>query len=163
MVDGQIVRPEPAPRPHSRRVDVGWKESRYASPLPSPDDLERYKQLLPDAPERLLASGEKEQAHRHQAENRLIALDEEAMPKFYEGQRRGHAISLVLGGGYLTIMLVAVLKGYALEGVIGAAAGIAGMIWAIRRDTRGPQVERAPEPPPDESDEPPQGDRQDDE
>jgi hypothetical protein len=54
-----------------------------------PLDLERYQKLLPDAPERLLASGEREQAHRHEIEQRLAALDESSMPKFYEGQRRG--------------------------------------------------------------------------
>ncbi|MBX5469631.1 MAG: hypothetical protein IRZ21_07010 [Thermoleophilaceae bacterium] len=59
------------------------------------------------------------------------------MPKFYAGQRRGHYISLALGAMYEAIMLVAVLKGYALEGVVGAAVGIGGMIWAIRRDPNG--------------------------
>ena len=38
-----------------------------------------------------------------------------AMPKFYAGQRRGHFISLVLGAGYLAIMLVAVSRGTRLR------------------------------------------------
>ena len=122
------------------------------SPLPSPDDLERYEELLPDAPERLLAAGEREQAHRHEVENRLIALDEQAMPRFYDGQRRGHFISLLLGGGYEAIMGLAILEGYALEGVIGAGVGIGAMVWAVRRDPSGPHVERTPdEPPADEA------------
>lgn len=142
VVDGQVVHPE-RPRHISRRLDVGWQESRYASPLPSPDDLERYQRMLPDAPERLLAAGEREQAHRHEIEDKLAALDEKAMPKFYAGQRRGHWISLVLSGGYELIMLVAVLKGYPIEGIVGAAAGLGGMIWAIRRDSDGGEVQAA--------------------
>lgn len=144
VVDGQLVRPATRPRHGSRRLDVGWQESRYTSPLPSPDDLERYKELLPDAPERLMAAGEREQAHRHQIENRLAGLDESAMPKFYAGQRRGHYISLILGLGYELVMLVAILEGYAVEGVFGAAVGIGAMVWAARRDTGAvapPQVE----------------------
>lgn len=57
------------------------------------------------------------------------------MPKFYDGQRRGHLISLVLGIGYLLLMLAAVLAGAEIAGVVGAAAGIAAMVWAIRRDS----------------------------
>jgi Predicted membrane protein (DUF2335) len=65
VVDGQVVHPQARSPDHSsRRLEVGWQQSRYASPLPSPEDLERYQKLLPDAPERLLASGEREQAHR---------------------------------------------------------------------------------------------------
>jgi len=134
-VDGEVVYPERRPRHSSRRLE--WQESRYASPLPSPDDLVKYQALLPNAPERLLAAGEREQAHRHEIEGRLAALDEVAMPKFYAAQRRGHLISLALGGGYEAIMLVAVLKGYALEGIVGAAAGIGAMVWAIRRSPGG--------------------------
>jgi uncharacterized membrane protein len=142
LVDGEVVYPERRPRHTSRRLDVGLQESRYVSPLPSPPDLEQYQKLLPDAPERLLAAGEREQTHRHEIENRLAAIDEAAMPKFYAGQRRGHFISLVLGGGYEGIMLVAVLQGYAVEGIAGAAAGIAGMVWAI---SRGPSDSDSPD------------------
>lgn len=119
----------------SRRLDVRAEESRYTSPLPSPEDLRSYESLLPGAAERLLSSGEREQAHRHQLENRLAGIDEVSMPKFYEGQRRGHLISLVLGIGYLLLMLAAVLAGAEIAGVVGAAAGLAAMVWAIRRDS----------------------------
>lgn len=133
VLEGEVVHPERRPSQASRRLEVGWQESRYASALPSPDDLERYQAMLPDAPERLLAGGEREQAHRHEIESRLAAIDEVAMPRYYDGQKRGHAISLVLGAGYEAIMLVAVLKGYALEGIAGAATGLAAMFWALRR------------------------------
>lgn len=155
VVDGQVVRPPTRPRHGTRRLDIDWQESRYTSPLPSPDDLERYKEILPDAPERLMAGGEREQAHRHQLEGRLTGLDEVAMPKFYAGQRRGHYVSLALGLGYEGVMAIAVLKGYAAEGVFGAAAGIAAMIWAARRDSSGrtepPQVEEAGSPQPEDA------------
>lgn len=85
----------PAPIPGGRRLDLN--QSRYVSQLPSPDDLERYNELIPNVGERLLSAGEREQLHRHQIENRLVALDEEAMPKFYRGQAHAHIVSAVLG------------------------------------------------------------------
>ncbi|WP_445147667.1 DUF2335 domain-containing protein [Baekduia sp. Peel2402] len=114
-------------------------QTRYVSQLPSPEDLERYRELIPDAPERLLAGGEREQAHRHEIEDRLAAIDEAAMPKFYEGQRRGHLISLALGLGYEALMGGAIIAGYPVAGIAGAATGLAAMIWAIRRDTDSPE------------------------
>ena len=116
------------------RLDVGVRRSSYTSPLPSPDDLDRYAAHLPDAPERLLAAGEREQAHRHDIESRLAAMDEQALPRFYAGQRLAHTISLLLGLTYLAAMALAILQGYPLAGVGGATFGIAAIIWAVRRD-----------------------------
>ncbi|HMJ04459.1 MAG TPA: DUF2335 domain-containing protein [Conexibacter sp.] len=122
---------------HSTRLDVGLRQSRYTSPLPPADDLDRYVAHVPDAAERLLAAGEREQAHRHQIERRLAAIDEQSMPRFYAGQRLGYAISLVLGLAYLAVMVFAILRGYPLAGTGGAALGVAAVIWAVRRHPSG--------------------------
>lgn len=116
------------------RLDVGLRQSSYTSPLPSPADLDRYAGHVPDAAERLLAAGEREQAHRHEIERRLTAIDEQAMPRYYAGQRFGQLVSLILALAYLSVMVLAILKGYPLIGTGGAAFGIAAAIWAIRRD-----------------------------
>lgn len=121
-------------RTRGTRLDVGLRQSSYTSPLPSPDDLDRYAAHLPDAPERLLAAGEREQTHRHDIERRLTAMDEQALPRFYAGQRLAHTISLLLGLAYLAAMALAILQGYPLAGVGGATFGIAAIIWAVRRD-----------------------------
>jgi uncharacterized membrane protein len=144
--DGEVLDAQPVsdgPPGPGRHLSLDARQSRYASPLPPADDLERYERLLPGAAERLLAAGEREQAHRHEIENRLAALDEFSAPKFYEGQRRGHFISLTialtLGVGYELVMAYAIFKGAAVEGVVGAAVGIAALIWAARRDPYEPQ------------------------
>jgi uncharacterized membrane protein len=116
------------------RLNVGLRQSSYTSPLPSPDDLDRYAAHLSDAAERLLSAGEREQAHRHRIEDRLAAMDEQALPRFYAGQRFAHAVSLILGLAYLGVMVLAILDGYPLVGVGGATFGIAAIIWAVRRD-----------------------------
>jgi uncharacterized membrane protein len=117
-----------------KRLDVGLRQPSYTSPLPSPDDLDRYAAHMPDAPERLLAAGEREQAHRHEIEKRLAAMDERALPRFFAGERFAHAVSLILGLAYLGAMVLAILLGYPLAGVGGATFGVAAVIWAVRRD-----------------------------
>jgi uncharacterized membrane protein len=136
VLDGPVVEPREL-RPDARRLEAVLQQTRYVSQLPAPADLERYREMIPDAPERLLAAGEREQQHRHEIENRAAALDEEAMPKFFDGQRRGHWISAVATLGYEGLMALAILEGYALEGIVGAAFGIAAVVWAFRRDTDG--------------------------
>ncbi len=116
------------------RLDVGLQQSSYTSPLPSPDDLDRYAEHLPNVAGRLLSVGEREQAHRHQVENRLVTIDEQEMPRFYAGQRVAQLMSLVLALAYLGLMVVAINHGYPLAGVGGATFGIAAVIWATRRD-----------------------------
>ncbi len=88
-----------------------------------------------------MAAGEREAAHRHQIENRLAAIDEKSMPKFYDGQRRGQwigfTVAVFIGTLYFGVMMAAILKGY--QGGVGGAAlfGVAAIIWALRRDTSG--------------------------
>jgi len=99
--------------------------------LPPPGDLDRYVQHLPDAAERLLAAAEREQAHRHQVENRLLAIDADAVPRSFESHRRACRIALVVGLVHLAVMVVAILDGYATAGTAGAALGMAAVAWGL--------------------------------
>lgn len=133
--DPTVIEPGRRSRRHpGARLDVGLHQSTYTSPLPSPDDLDRYVARLPDAAERLLAAGEREQSHRHHIERQLVETDAAVMPRYFAGQRRAHLLGLILGLGYLAAMMFAMLQGYPLAGVGGATFGVAAVIWAIRRE-----------------------------
>jgi len=133
--DPTVIEPGRRNRRHpGARLDVGLRQSTYTSPLPSPDDLDRYVAQVPDAAERLLTAGEREQAHRHYIERQLVETDAAVMPRYFAGQRRAHLLGLVLGLGYLGAMVFAMVQGYPLAGVGGATFGIAAVIWAIRRE-----------------------------
>lgn len=133
--DPTVIEPGRRSRRHpGARLDVGLHQSTYTSPLPSPDDLDRYVARVPDAAERLLSAGEREQAHRHHIERQLVETDAAVMPRYFAGQRRAHLLGLTLGLGYLAAMMFAMWQGYPLAGVGGATFGIAAVIWAIRRE-----------------------------
>lgn len=106
--------------------------------LPPPDDLDRYVQHLPEAAERLLTAAEREQAHRHQLETRLIAIDADAVPRSFESHRRACWTALVVGLVHLAVMVVAILEGYATAGTGGAAVGMVAVAWAARPPARPP-------------------------
>ena len=142
VVDARALPERPPATPNPRLdVGVGIGTTRYVSPLPSPEDLERYEKLIPGSPDRLLAAGEREQAHRHDLESRLAAIDEAAMPRFYEGQRRGQSLGFAAALAYLLVMLAAILKGEIIGGVVGAGAGAGALVWSLRRESGRPPTE----------------------
>lgn len=48
---------------------------QWSGPLPSPDSLARYNNVLPDAAERIMSMAEKEMEHRHKKE--MLAIEQE--------------------------------------------------------------------------------------
>jgi hypothetical protein len=71
-------------------------------------------------------------------EDRLVAIDERSMPRFYAGQTRAHVVAVILGLAYLVVMALAIVEGAAVVGIAGAAGGLAALVWAARRDPSSP-------------------------
>lgn len=44
----------------------------FSGPLPAPEDFAAYKNVVPDAPERILAMAEKQQQHRIETEQKIV-------------------------------------------------------------------------------------------
>lgn len=49
-------------------------EKSFSGPLPSPETLYQYNQIVPNAAERILAMAEKEIEHRHKIDKKTILL-----------------------------------------------------------------------------------------
>ena len=98
---------------NNQEVTVQHEQHLISGPLPAPDILRGYDEILPGAGERIIRMAEKEQTHTHEAG--LLALRETAA-----GNRRGQ----ILGG----IVAVAALGTAAFLGYHGhsVAAGIVG-------------------------------------
>ncbi len=46
----------------------------HAGPLPSPDTLHQYNEILPGAADRVVAMAEREQEHRHAVERSMVRI-----------------------------------------------------------------------------------------
>lgn len=107
--------------------------SSYSGPLPPPDALIKYNEASPGAADRIIAMAEKEMAHRHKNEEKIIA----------ERIRLSY-VSIIMS--FISVILLAVLVGYGLylgaDGVavgaaIGAIASVAGLfIYAKVKQTK---------------------------
>lgn len=69
---------------------------RFSGPVPHPDDLARYDEILPGAADRIFAMAKKEQAHRHFKERKTLEISS-------RGQWFGFILGIVIlaVGGWL--------------------------------------------------------------
>lgn len=85
----------------------------HAGPLPPPETLKEYNEILPDAAERIFSMAEKEQEHHHTTE--LMLVDHE-IKKTSKGQN----FALVTA---LTGIVGAVICAFLGQEIIGAVVG----------------------------------------
>jgi uncharacterized membrane protein len=90
----------------------------HRGPLPAPEDFEHYDHVLPGGAERIMRLTEREQAHRHKQEGRLVT---------------GEYATRILGqvGALLALAMLLVLVGYCAAIGQPIAAGVIGAIGAI--------------------------------
>jgi uncharacterized membrane protein len=75
----------------------------YSGPLPPPDSLEKYNQVLPGAADRILALTESQARHRLEVENKIVDRDTRLQLR---GQMFGFAICLVTIVGGVGLVIV---------------------------------------------------------
>lgn len=108
---------EPANR-HKAAIQV--QQQHYSGPLPKPEDLAKYNQVVPGAAERIIAMAEKEMDFRHKSENKL----------------QGHAVRIATVSivfAFVSVLILSGLVWFALyKGFDTVAASIAvGSIAAV--------------------------------
>lgn len=73
-----VTRPS-APRDGKSRSHLvsvaATRQESYSGPLPHPDILRRYGDIIPTAPERILRMAEKQEDHRHEMEKFVITRE----------------------------------------------------------------------------------------
>lgn len=98
-------------------------QEHYSGPLPHPDALARYDQIVPGAAERIIKMAEKEMGHRHSTEDRMT---KNAIRTTYLGIIFAFMSVLILSGS----VLYALYKGFdtvAASIAVGSIAAVAGV------------------------------------
>jgi uncharacterized membrane protein len=117
----------------------------YQGPMPPPDMLRQYAELIPDAPERMLALVERQAQHRQTQEAQLVGSQTRALLR---GQIMGYTLAIFFGcvGAFLAV------QGHTTVATVIFATTIVGLgtVFALgRRPTadKSPQEKSAPEKP----------------
>lgn len=95
-------------------------QEAYQGPLPHPDLLVKYEEIIPGSAERILSMAEKEQQHRHQLENEVIKKE---IAQKGRGLNFGFTLALliIVIGAYLLVIDKS-LQGFSL--ILGSIAMI---------------------------------------
>lgn len=138
VIDPIIKNNDLEPEEKTRAVVQIIKQESFSGPIPPPQILKGYNDLVPDAAERILRMAEKQSEHRMELERKVIA----------EQQRqsaRGQKIAAVLSVLLIVAAVYAIYEGaYKIAGTIFAVTLImvVGMFVGqgrIRKDLRDKQ------------------------
>lgn len=113
--------------------EVSTNVSISSGPLPTPDVLKEYDNALPGADERIMIMAEKEQAHRHNFDNKCRETDS-------RDGLLGIVFALILGLGTIVAGAFIALKipsaAGAISGTIMGISGIASIVATFLKGTK---------------------------
>jgi uncharacterized membrane protein len=116
--------PEPQRRQVTEVVHEFVTSASFRGPMPHPGMLKGYEEVSPGISDRIVAMAEREQAHRHQWENRALSADRSySLVGLVAGWTT--AIGLAVGATIVGIF------GHWSVGVALAAASATGMVWKL--------------------------------
>jgi uncharacterized membrane protein len=140
--EGEYVDGQPSDDLNERRVVM---TGSFSGPLPPPNVLAQYEQAHPGLAGEIVEQWKTETAHRHATVDHLRQIDREAMEKFYEGERRGQYIALVVFLGSAGVAALSIALKVAPVGIAAILMAGGSAIWSMRRksDTRASPADLA--------------------
>jgi len=94
---------------------------QHAGPLPAPEDLREYDRIVPGLAERIISRSEKEQAHRHSMDQKIVELE-------YGLKSRGQLLGIAALIALLAVVIIMVVYGVPAEAAALGAATIVGVV-----------------------------------
>jgi uncharacterized membrane protein len=143
VADQTIVRKEDLLDGVSKEQILAIRQSRrtetFLGPIPPPNVLEKYNNIIPDGAHRILTMAEQQQLHRQSMEKTVIESD---VRRSDRGLILGFIITLLLGGG--GIYLVAIgkdLNGLAI--IFGSLATLAGTFVYSQESRKKERIQKS--------------------
>ena len=100
----------------------------FSGPVPHPDVLERYEDIVTGAADRIIALAEREAAHRHEMEHKAIEVQAADMRADRVERRIGQIFALTIGLAAFITCATLVLKGHSWPGGILGTTGVVGLV-----------------------------------
>ena len=139
-VAGEVVDDDEA-SPSSRRV---FAAQTFSGPLPPPESLREYDDVVPGLAREIIDQWKGETAHRHNTIDGLRATDNEAMRLFHEGEKRGQRYALTAIVLVLAVVVISLLLDRPAVGIAGILVGGGTLVWALRRRSDTPDDPQLP-------------------
>ena len=107
----------------------------FAGPLPPPQILEKYNNIVTGAADRIIAMAENQAKHRHQLELEVINSE-------IKNSRTGLHYGLIIGLSSIIGGVVCILLGHQIGGSIIGGSGITGLVSVFVYGSRERRKER---------------------
>ncbi len=131
--NGMVASNRESQNSESGVVTTEQRLEMYSGPLPHPDLLKRYQEIVPDAPERILKMAENQTAHR-------IEIEKDVIKGNLLNERLGLVAGFVVCMSALwfgTKILLAGHEVYGFAAIVTALASLVGLnIYAKRSENR---------------------------
>lgn len=116
--------PNLSPKDNSKRIsttELTVMERSFSGPLPPPETLSKYNEILPGAAERIVAMAEKQQMHRQNLEKKVVFGNAASQTR---GNYLGFfvAMTAILGGLWLIYL------GKEVTGLVAIITPIIGLV-----------------------------------
>jgi uncharacterized membrane protein len=116
-------------------VEIRRSESSYSSPIPPPELLNHYNEIIPDGANRILKMAEEQSQHRQSLERYVLKHDS---IRAYVGQ----ASALIIGLSGLGIGGFLVYSGHDVAGATVAGSTLVSLVTAFLTGTKSKRDER---------------------
>lgn len=131
------MKPAPISKPPSQQI-VTRGAVRFSGPIPDPDSLLRYNEIVPGSADRLIALAEGESRHRRDQEQKQLEANIWLARENQREAFRGQLFGFMIGIAALTAGSITAVRGAPVAGGIIGGAAIVGLVTAfiIGRKTR---------------------------
>ncbi|MCK5841950.1 MAG: DUF2335 domain-containing protein [Candidatus Sabulitectum sp.] len=119
------------PERRERAIAVIERQMLHIGPLPDPDTLERYNNIIPNGAERIMCMAEEQSSHRRSIESTVIDSREDQ-------NKRGQTFAFILALFFGLVGLTLALQGYTKAAIAAFGLPITTIVVAFIRG-RGKQ------------------------
>ena len=114
-----------------------FEATAYKGPVPAPEDLGLYENLLPGSADRLISMAEREATHRHQVEMKLVDAAVSDKTREQDYLNRGQVFAFILALGAIGAGVYLASTGIPEWGTMLGLSGVAVLIWPFINRFRG--------------------------
>lgn len=115
----------PSQPPKGQIHQVSIKNELYSGPVPSPEFMEKFKQVQPDFPERIMKLTENEDARRTE----IVAIEKFRIAEEFKAERRGQMLTFVCLVAFLVVTVIFVMLGQSVPAIFSSIVPI---LWALK-------------------------------
>ena len=114
---------------------VGVVASSFSGPLPPPETLAHYNEIIPNGAERIMVMAENQSQHRRELEKKVIKTDS-------RNSLLGIISALIIGLAAIIIGGAVIYTGHPISGTVLGSTGLTGLVSAFIYGTNQRRQER---------------------